>query len=123
MLNVTPYTQYDAQRTKLTEPERTARERGQRGAGLSERLRVISIQSRYFHVDAPSSKRIRTDPSELGSKLRALTPILLPSFGRIGSQCVTQPHVLHLTNLKDLSPQEYSLVAPGARVIRTSATL
>ena len=84
---------------------------------------VIEIQSRYFHVDAPSSKRMRTDPSEPGSKLRALIPILPPSFGRIGSQCVMQPHVLHLTNLKDLSPQEYSLVAPGARVIRTSDAL
>ena len=84
---------------------------------------MISIQSRYFHVDAPSSRRIRTDPSELGSKLRALTPILPLSCGRIGSQCVMQPQVLHLTNLKDLSPQEYSLVAPGARVIRTSDVL
>jgi hypothetical protein len=34
-----------------------------------------------------------------------------------------QPHVLHLTNFKDLSPREYSLVAPGARVIRTSDAL
>jgi hypothetical protein len=33
------------------------------------------------------------------------------------------PHVLHLTNLKDLSPQEYSLVAPGRAVMRTSAAL
>jgi hypothetical protein len=66
---------------------------------------------------------MRTDPIELGSKLRALTPILLSSFRRIGSQCVMQPHVLHLTNLKDLSPQEYSLVAPGAPVTRTSDAL
>ena len=75
-------------------------------------------------MDVPSSKRMRTDPSEPGSKLRALTPIRpLPSFGRIGSQCVMQPHVRHLTNLKDLSPQEYSLVAPDARMTRTSDAL
>jgi hypothetical protein len=34
-----------------------------------------------------------------------------------------QPHVLHLTNLNDFSPQEYSLVAPGAAVTRTSDAL
>jgi hypothetical protein len=34
-----------------------------------------------------------------------------------------QPHVLHLTNRNDLSPQEYSLVAPGAAVTRTSELL
>ena len=34
-------------------------------------------QSRNFHVDPPSSRRIRTDSIALGAKLRALTPILL----------------------------------------------
>jgi len=52
-----------------------------------------------------------------------LTPILLLAVGRIGSQCMMQPHVLHLTNRSDLSPQEYSLVAPGKAVTRTSAAL
>jgi hypothetical protein len=66
---------------------------------------------------------MRTDPSELGSKLRALTPILLLSVGWIGSQWVMHPQVLHLTNLSDFSLQEYSLVAPGAPATRTSELL
>jgi len=66
---------------------------------------------------------MRTDPSEPGSKLRALTPILSPSVGSISSQCVMQPQVAHLTNRSDLSPHEYSLVAPGAAVTRTSDLL
>jgi hypothetical protein len=66
---------------------------------------------------------MRTDSSEPGSKFRALTPILLSSLDCIGSQWVMQPHVLHLTNRNDLSPQEYSLVAPGAAVTRTSELL
>jgi hypothetical protein len=34
-----------------------------------------------------------------------------------------QPQVLHLTNLNDLSPQEYLRVAPDAAVTRTSDAL
>lgn len=74
-------------------------------------------------MDAPSSRRIRIEPSELGSKFRALTPILLLPVGCTGSQCVMQPHVLHRTNLSDLSPQEYLSVEPGAAVTRTSEPL
>lgn len=66
---------------------------------------------------------MRTDPSALGSKLRALTPILLLAVGWTRSQCVIHPQVLHLTNLSDLSPQAYSLVAPAAPVTRTSDAL
>jgi hypothetical protein len=63
------------------------------------------------------------EPSESGSMLRALTPIRLSSVGLIRSQWVMQPQVLHLTNLSDLSPQEYALVAPRAPMTRTSEAL
>lgn len=77
----------------------------------------------YFQVDAPSSNLIRTAPSESGSKLRAFTPTLLLAVGAMRSQCVTQPQVLHLTNLRRLPPHEYALSEPGAPSTRTSDAL
>lgn len=80
-------------------------------------------QSRNFHVDAPSSRLTRMPSIVLGSKFRALTPILLSTLTSTGSQCVMHPQVLHRTKLSLLSPQEYLDVEPGSARMRTSARL
>jgi hypothetical protein len=79
--------------------------------------------SRYFQVDAPSSRRTGMDRSASGSKFRALTPILLSCLGSTGSQWVTQPQERQRTNFNDLSPHMYSCVAPGVATTRTSGSL
>ena len=63
------------------------------------------------------------DRDHEGSKILALTPIILPGFGPMGSQCVTQPQVLHLTKRKVRSPQMYPAVAPRFAVTLTAVVL
>src|SRR5262249_3966217 len=91
----------------------------------ADALRSIGrrAQSRYFQVAAPSRCRTRRRSRTLGSKLRAFTPVFQPSGGLVGAQCVTPPHVEHLTNRRSLSPHTYADLARPAPWMRTASTL
>ncbi|HEY6105781.1 MAG TPA: hypothetical protein VIV59_07360 [Anaeromyxobacteraceae bacterium] len=80
-------------------------------------------QSRYFHVFAPSSSRMRTSRSISGSKRRAFTPMRLAGVRRELSQWVTQPQRAQRTNLIRRSPHRYALVAPRSCSTRTVPAL
>jgi len=55
-----PSISQDGRRLAFEQPSGRRVSAAGEASGLSERLRVISLQSRYFHVDAPSSRRIGT---------------------------------------------------------------
>src|SRR5258708_12216133 len=82
------------------------------GRGVRRYFSCARPQSRYFQVSAPSKRRMRTDPSALGSKFLAFTASRLFGFGCSGSQCVTHPPLRHRIVLSVLSPQPYSAVFP-----------
>lgn len=63
------------------------------------------LQSRYFHVRAPSRRRTRIASSASGSSSRAFTPMRLAGLGRATSQCVTQPQRAHRTKRRRRPPQ------------------
>src|SRR5712691_10402754 len=83
------------------------------GRAVRRHFSCARPQSRYFQVSAPSKRRIRTDPSALGSKFLAFTASRLFGFGCSGSQCVTHPQLRHRIVLSVLSSQTYSVVFSG----------
>jgi hypothetical protein len=66
--------------------------------------RLRGLQSRYFHVLAPSRCRTRVSARMLESRFLALMPRRADADFFTGSQCVTQPQFLQRTKRIVRSP-------------------
>jgi len=70
----------------------------------------------YFHVDAPSRRRIRAGPMTPGSKLRALTPLRLLAVGYVGSMGALLMERYYLASAKNRLLAAFSIGRLSLRV-------